>query len=138
MGSTESPLVHKPAYKAETLSSRLDIQDIEVFLRLGCTQNERITAQRILVSLSFIFLNPPKACKTDRLADTLCYASLTKAIVHLTQNREIHLIEHFAQICYETLKKPLNSEIKLQVRVNKVRPPVVELKGGAHFVFGDF
>ncbi len=123
------------------ITSYLTLEDIEVFLHLGCSHNERRTTQRVHVSVHFRFGAPPAGCQTDRLSDTLCYAAVTKAVVHLSTQKEFHLIEHFAQECFQALRKTaraVQEDVKLKITIHKIRPPVNELKGGATFTLGEF
>jgi dihydroneopterin aldolase len=103
-------------------------------VRLGCTPDEQLNPQEVRISFELRFQEPPGACLSDQLEDTLCYASLSKAIQSYCTSTHFKTIEKIAMNCHELLQERCPKICAIQVRVHKVRPPVESLLGGAHFV----
>jgi 7,8-dihydroneopterin aldolase/epimerase/oxygenase len=77
--------------------------------------------------------HPPAACVTDRLEDTVCYATLIESARALCREREFHLVEHLAYSIGQRLVPHVPTGAALQIRVTKCHPPVEALAGGVTF-----
>ena len=103
---------------------------------MGWHESERETKQPILLDLLLRFPQPPKACITDQLADTYCYAALTEKINNYLQGRHFRLLEHVGQQIYQLLKATLGENNSLSIRVFK-KPPLPNVTQGVSFSYGD-
>lgn len=90
-----------------TPKSSLEIKQLELVIHLGWPEKERSKRQLVLADLHIHFNESPKACVSDHLDDTVCYASLIKQLVAQTQDKTFHLIEHVAENLYTLLKAAL-------------------------------
>jgi FolB domain-containing protein len=115
----------------------LAVEDLRLRVRLGCTESERATPQGVALGLSIRFAEPPPACRSDRLADTVCYAALAEAANKCCAGREFQTVERLAHDLYEQLAALLPPGAALRLRVTKLRPPVRGLRGGVSFTIGE-
>jgi D-erythro-7,8-dihydroneopterin triphosphate epimerase len=75
---------------------KLHIRDLVVRCRLGVTARERRKPQEVAVSVT-LHADLRPACRSDRLADSVDYAVLKRAILAEAERRQFHLIERLAQ-----------------------------------------
>ena len=83
------------------MNSTLQINKLILSINIGVTAEERATPQDIEFDISIHFNSLPKACSSDNINDTICYASLVKTIKSLCSNKEFHLIEHLCSCVYD-------------------------------------
>lgn len=123
----------------ELFKSRLKIHKLKVLVHLGCLPAERKTAQPVFFDIEIEFAEAPKACSSDELADSICYAQISDALTALAVNREFKLIEFLAREAYQVIRDQfLNPQQKLKVFVHKAFPPIEQENKGTSFSFGDF
>lgn len=120
-------------------SSNLLIQDLRLWVHLGCSVEEKFHSQLVSINVDFTFKSPPVGCKTDQLEDTICYLEIVQGIQSLVQSKQFSLIEHLTHDLYVTInnlvmqKKHMISSIK--VTTHKVAPPVPNVHGGVFFTY---
>ncbi|MBM4265636.1 MAG: dihydroneopterin aldolase [Deltaproteobacteria bacterium] len=111
----------------------LTVEAIELDVHLGCEAEERRVPQKVRLGLRVHFEAPPAACWTDSLGDTACYAELAATARDFCASREFRLVEHLAAALYDPLSARLPRGARLDLEVDKVAPPVPELRGGVRF-----
>ncbi|MCV3769202.1 MAG: dihydroneopterin aldolase [Wolbachia pipientis] len=117
----------------------LFIQDLRLWIHLGCSVEERFHSQLVSVNVDFAFRSPPLGLITDQLEDTICYLEVVQNIRSLAQSRQFNLIEHFTYNIYITIsnlimqKRHIISSIK--VVTHKISPPVPDVHGGIIFTY---
>lgn len=116
------------------LNSILYLHDLTLKVHLGWTEAERRLKQSVSVDIQIQFKNPPKACMTDELTDTICYDTLTKKIKDFIQKKSFRLIEYLAREIYLLVKENTHAA-NILVTLSK-KPPVKNLKL-AQFYYGD-
>lgn len=116
--------------------SKLTLHRIELTVFLGWPASERKTAQTVLLDIDFHFPAFLKACETDELTDTICYADLIPQLQTYINAQSYKLLEHLTYDVYQWLHKKIMREAKLQIRITKF-PPVATLSGGVSFEYGD-
>jgi len=124
------------------MQATLTIRTLRLQLFLGWTAEERAQPQAIDVDIEWLFHEPPPACQTDELSDTLCYHRCVDTIKQFCEGQEFRLIEHFtarlsqnlvdqaSQFASPTLISSLD---RLIVTVHKPNPPVAGDLGAAVF-----
>ena len=118
------------------VNSALFIQGLELRVYLGWPDDERSQKQVVLLDVDIWFAKPPDACVTDKLDDTICYASLIQFIHDHLAERTFHLIEHLTQTIYHLIKSQLSDQTKTHVRITK-HPDIAGLTRGVCFGYGD-
>ncbi len=119
------------------LVCELELRDLVLGIHLGCTEDERRRPQDVSFSIFFRFLKQPSACQTDRLEDTICYARVRDLLEQETRDREFQLIEYLGQEIFRRLKGAFGDEALICLQVHKLKPPVLNLRGGSLFRIGD-
>lgn len=118
------------------LNSHLHLRGLELCVFLGWPENERLEKQVVLLDIEIKLAEPPKACVTDHLDDTFCYAELIAEIQDKVRTPVFHLIEHLCHEIYQLIKPRLPRQAQLSVRVTKY-PKIPGLTGGVIFSYGD-
>ncbi|MEO0337376.1 MAG: dihydroneopterin aldolase [Pseudomonadota bacterium] len=113
-------------------STVLSVIDYATLVHLGCTADERKTAQKVNFSVD-VFLNPQQTAEeSDSLTDTVCYAQICEKIEELVKEKEFNLVESLARATIEVIKEQFGLSM-LRVLVHKVSPPVAGLSGGVKY-----
>jgi 7,8-dihydroneopterin aldolase/epimerase/oxygenase len=73
----------------------ITLQDLEVFYHVGVSDEERRTAQRLLLTIQLDH-DFSTAARTDNLADTIDYFRLSRRLLQFGEGRSWHLIEKLA------------------------------------------
>jgi dihydroneopterin aldolase len=115
------------------LRSEWTLTDLRIDARLGCLPSERKTPQTVRLDLRLWQDGVPAACRSDALADTVCYARLSAALRALGTEGEFGLIEHLAYRAFGVVRGLCPEDVRVSVTVTKLRPPVEGLEGGASF-----
>jgi 7,8-dihydroneopterin aldolase/epimerase/oxygenase len=122
--------------KTSSPFSRLSLHRIELSVHLGWPEEERATKQLVLLDLDIDFAKSPKACETDELNDTLCYADLITHLHYKLATTSFRLIEHLSYEIYQLIKPHLPKNARLRLHLTKY-PPIPSLKGGVCFSYGE-
>lgn len=118
------------------MQQKMSIQDYEVWVNLGCSDEEKTHKQPILFNLEIFFSQDLPACKTDQLEDAVDYVKLTSILKVIATSKSFNLIEHLNLLAFngvvEYLKsKDIKGDVKLSIK--KVRVPVDYLRNGVVF-----
>lgn len=121
------------------MKTALKIPAISGKVHLGCTTQERKTAQSVQVQIEILFAKAPKAVKTDSIDHTPCYAEMTKIVLLSYSKKEYATIEHLCFECHKNLLSYLKSKKKfkkshLTTTLKKMAPPVKEITDGSVFI----
>ncbi|MDS0919580.1 MULTISPECIES: dihydroneopterin aldolase [Chlamydia] len=104
------------------------IPDFRVWVRLGCSPEERYFKQPILVSVVLSFFKEPSVCVSDDLGDACCYVEITSLIEEVASSKPCALVEHLSKILMDALEAKLKDKVsKIDLEVRKERPPVPNL-----------
>ena len=122
-----------PSKKNQTT---LQLRGLELHANLGWRKKERGKEQAILLDIDLYFPETPKACVTDDLQDTICYAQLIEKIRCQIEEKNFHLLEHLTYEVYQLIKLHTPAKTKISVRVTKY-PQIKGLTGGACFCYED-
>lgn len=119
-----------------SIKSRLLIQGLELHVHLGWPESERTEQQAVFIDLDISFPNPPKACVSDELDDSVCYSALVQLIQDKMAAKSFRLVEHLSYDIYCLVKSQLPDKSRALVRLTKY-PDIEKLTGGVCFVYGD-
>jgi dihydroneopterin aldolase len=118
--------------------SSVSISGLRLKVKLGCEEAERQVPQYVSFDAEMRFKQLPGGCFTDRLEETICYASISETIRHLCLNQEYRLIEKLGWDVYSAIKETLPEATELKIKTTKEKPPVPDLEGGSTFVLSDW
>lgn len=105
----------------------LSINDLQLKVNLGASEKERARKQTVMLNIDIIFSTPPKACKTDAIADSVCYDEMIVKIRKFCIGKEYSLIEHLGHQLHQFIKKNIPSGCRLYLMVEK-KPPIPNLR----------
>jgi FolB domain-containing protein len=114
----------------------LRIQDLEVLVNLGSSNEEQLTRQPVRFTFEMFFSEGVQACTTDELHDTVDYVELTQIMTAVATMKTYHLIEHLNQQVMNDLVNYLNNKkvrAHIKLSVHKVKVPIANLKNGVIF-----
>ncbi len=122
----------------------ISIKDISVMVHLGVSVEERKKQQEILWTVRYTLSSLPSfwlylqnKITQQNLKSYVCYEALTLKIIEYSQQQEFFLIEELTLFCYEKLKKDFPQMKKLYLKLKKISPPLVHVRGGVQFEYGD-
>ena len=114
----------------------LQLRSLKLNVNLGWRKKEREHEQTVLLDIDLHFLQVPKACLSDNLDDTVCYATLIEEIQRQLDTKDFRLIEHLSYAIYQIIKTHTPAKTKISVRITKF-PKIKGLTGGACFCYED-
>jgi FolB domain-containing protein len=118
------------------IKSSIVLHQLELYIHLGWPESERLQKQAVMVDIHIHFPEPPKACMTDELDERTNYDSLSKKIIEHTMPKSFRLIEHLGFEIYQITKTFVPEKTLINICVTK-HPPILHLKGGVQFWYGD-
>lgn len=117
--------------------SRLDINNLEVSLSIGINEEELSCVQDLIINLTIYFLSPPRACNTEKISDTICYANVIDHIHDFCALKHYSLIESFANELFTSIRsKFLSDNEKLTLQLCK-KPKIFNFDGSCCFTLSD-
>jgi FolB domain-containing protein len=95
---------------------RITIKDLEVFYRVGVSEQERSAAQRLLLTIE-IDHGFDAAAKKDHLSATIDYFAVTQRLLGFGEGREWKLIESVAvEVAGTVLREFGGAAIEVEVK----------------------
>jgi len=113
--------------------SVLEFRDARLRVHLGCGAAERAQPQDVDLGVTIHFAEPPAACLSDRLEDTVCYAELIEAARREGLGSTFRTLERLPHVLAAWLRKYTPSDAAVRICVAKVSPPVTGLLRGVRF-----
>ncbi len=113
----------------------LQIRQLELHVNLGWRKKERGKEQAVFLDLDIFFPSMPKACLTDELDDTFCYAKLIEHLREKISEKSYRLIEHLCRDIYQHAKNFLETKSNLRVCITKY--PNIPGLGHVSFCYED-
>ena len=115
-------------------SSKLHVRGLLQQVRIGVSKEERTNAQGVRFDLVVTYPRAlPKAAKTDKLKDTLCYDELCEKVRKVVRGKEFALLEHLTNEVFTAVKKAAGSKTKVEIHTTKLHPPIPDLIEGVSF-----
>ena len=99
------------------MSDLIRIVDFEVHAHIGVTEEERRTAQRLLITLEMTVATFAHAAKTDDISRTVNYYDVAQRLALVTAKRPRKLLETLAEeIATEVLKSYPMQKLALEIK----------------------
>jgi dihydroneopterin aldolase len=96
--------------------SKISIADLEVFYRVGVPEKERAQPQRLLLTIEMDF-DFYAAAKSDSIADTIDYFSVSQRLLKFGDGKNWKLIEKLAaDICEMILSEFKPQSVSVEVK----------------------
>ncbi|MDR2067670.1 MAG: dihydroneopterin aldolase [Holosporaceae bacterium] len=117
---------------------QLDINRHQTYFVLGNDVLEKFEKRKVILNVSLRFQEKNDACRSDNLADTVCYSELVGLVESKLKDRKFNLIEKVAQFLYEEISIFLkNDNILKRVEVIKPAPPIKSVES-VSFCYSDW
>ena len=101
--------------------SKITIVDLEVFYRVGISEEERAKPQRLLLTVEMDF-DFSAAARSDDIRDTIDYFAVSQRLLKFGEDRSWKLIEKFAAAVADTVLSEFKPQ-SVTVEVNKFPIP---------------
>lgn len=105
---------------------QIDIEQLQISVRVGCTKEERAFPQILTCDLA-LSIGDESSLHSDSLKDTVDYMLVIDAVRRIAEEREFSLLEHFVSIAGQEVLSL--SEIVTSVFVKATKKIVPETKG---------
>jgi len=119
-------------FRVDKLNSKIQLDELEIQLHLGVSEDERATIQSVLISLVFDFLSIPESTSSDLISGTVNYSSLSKLLKGEFNGSNIKTIEHMGFRAFNLISEKIDQTGRLTLSIRKF-PSISGLKGGALF-----
>lgn len=116
----------------------LRVHSLEAMVHLGCGEVERKSPQKVIFDLELLFSKRPQACDSDELKDSVCYNDIAQIVLEKTSKTEFKLIEYMGEVVHSALKKFLEQNVLLNLKLHKPCPPVDWNSTGTSFEIKEF
>ena len=67
-------------FNTDKLNSKIQLDELEIQLHLGVSEEERAKTQSVWISLTFEFFALPESTSSDMISGTVNYSSLSKLL----------------------------------------------------------
>ncbi|GAB4222417.1 MAG: dihydroneopterin aldolase [Francisella sp.] len=114
------------------MQQSLLLKDLQIYVHLGCSEEEQAYKQMIYLDLELEFNKNFNASNSDKLTDTICYYTLRNSIQKFCDTISCNLIEYLAKEIYTFIQ---NNYKNIKIKFLKVtkNPPVSQI-GSASFI----
>ena len=119
-------------FRANKLNSKIQLDELEIRLHLGVSEDERATIQSVWISLSFEFLSLPESTSSDLISGTVSYSGLSKLLKSEFTGSNIKTIEYMGFRAFNLISENIDQPGRLTLSIRKF-PSINGLKGGALF-----
>ena len=119
-------------FRADKLNSKIQLDELEIQLHLGVSQEERAEIQSVLISLAFEFSSLPESTSSDLISGTVNYSSLSKLIKSEFNGSNIKTIEYMGFRAFNLVSEDIDQVGRLTLSIRKF-PSISGLKRGALF-----
>ncbi|APD50574.1 dihydroneopterin aldolase [Francisella hispaniensis] len=117
------------------MKQSLFLNDIEIYVSLGCSEEERAYKQMVTLDLELEFSQNYNASNSDNLEETICYYTLRNNIQQFCDSISCNLIEYLAKQIYLFIQKNFEDITIKFLKLTK-KPPVSQI-GSACFIIRD-
>ena len=116
------------------MQQSLYLQNMQIFVSLGCSEEERAHRQLIEIDLELLFPKKFNASDTDNLNETICYSTLRNKIQAFCDDISCNLIEYLAKQIYNFINDNYDISIKYLKLIK--RPPMSQIESASFIIRG--
>ena len=102
---------------------KLKLSDVTLKVYLGVYDFEQVSMQEVRLDLTIMYHQAPKACTSDQLKDTQCYAQINACLEETAVKKRYQLIEHLAQSLLDGMIKLMDHPVDIYLELHK-KPPL--------------
>ncbi len=122
-----------------TLKAYLKIEDLRIWLTLGCSEEERFNPQAVSVDIEIYFKSGRSVFAQDDISKVFCYKSCVEKIQESLKDSSFNLIEAVALRIHEVVKDLSKQsdlgDCEIEITTKKLSPPVPGIHGPVSFVY---
>ena len=119
-------------FNTDKLNSKIQLDELEIQLHLGVSEEEREKTQSVWISLTFEFFALPESTSSDMISGTVNYSSLSKLLKSEFNGSNIKTIEYMGFRAFNLVSEEIDQVGRLTLSIRKF-PSISGLKGGALF-----
>ena len=119
-------------FNTDKLNSKIQLDELEIQLHLGVSEEEREKPQSVWISLTFEFFALPESTSSDMMSGTINYSSLSKLLKSEFNGSNIKTIEYMGFRAFNLVSQDIDQVGRLTLSIRKF-PSISGLKGGALF-----
>ena len=119
-------------FNTDKLNSKIQLDELEIQLHLGVSEEERAKTQSVWISLTFEFFALPESTSSDMISGTVNYSSLSKLLKSEFNGSNIKTIEYMGFRAFNLVSENIDQAGRLTLSIRKF-PSISGLKGGALF-----
>ena len=119
-------------FNTDKLNSKIQLDELEIQLHLGVSEEERAKIQSVWISLTFEFFALPESTSSDMISGTVNYSSLSKLLKNEFSRSNIKTIEYMGFRAFNLVSEDIDQAGRLTLSIRKF-PSISGLKGGALF-----
>ena len=119
-------------FNTDKLNSKIQLDELEIQLHLGVSEEERENPQSVWISLTFEFFALPESTSSDQITGTVKYSSLSKLLKSEFNGSNIKTIEYMGFRAFNLVSEDIDQAGRLTLSIRKF-PSISGLKGGALF-----
>ena len=119
-------------FNTDKLNSKIQLDELEIQLHLGVSEEERAKIQSVWISLIFEFFALPGSTSSDLISETVNYSSLGKLLKSEFNGSNIKTIEYMGFRAFNLVSEDIDQVGRLTLSIRKF-PSISGLKGGALF-----
>ncbi|APC91580.1 MULTISPECIES: dihydroneopterin aldolase [Francisella] len=108
------------------MKQSLFLSGVEIYVSLGCSEQERAYKQKITLDLELEFNQDYIASNSDNLEETICYYTLRNNIQQFCDGISCNLIEYLAKQIYLFIEKNYSDITIKYLKIIK-KPPVSQI-----------
>ncbi|WP_150467377.1 dihydroneopterin aldolase [Francisella sp. SYW-9] len=115
------------------MQQSLFLNGLEVYVNLGCSDEERAHKQMIKLDIELEFDQNYSASDTDNLEETICYYTLRNNIQNFCDDISCNLIEYLAKQIFLFIQKNYTN-VKLRYLKLIKAPPMSQIKAASFII----
>ena len=109
------------------------LEGLEIYINLGCPEEERSIKQMIKLDLELLFDEKYSASGTDNLEETICYYTLRNDIQKFCDNIQCKLIEYLAKQIFTFIQKK-HTDVSIKYLKLIKTPPASQIKTASFII----